>query len=86
MLLTVVYRKACLQRLSWSSRVIENINTISSLMNHLSRTGAITIILTPPLPSLQIYRKSQVKRNALYSTERGMQHPLDPHKTHLQLL
>ena len=39
MLLTVVYREACLQRLSWSSRVIENINTISSLMNHLSRTG-----------------------------------------------
>lgn len=39
MLLTVVYREACLQRLSWSSRVIENINTISRLMNHLSRTG-----------------------------------------------
>ncbi len=41
MLLTVVYREACLQTLSWSSRVIENINTTSSLMNHLSRTGVI---------------------------------------------
>ena len=45
MLLTVVYREACLQRLSWSSRVIENINTISSLMNHLSRTGVNITVL-----------------------------------------
>lgn len=47
MLLTVVYREACLQRLSWSSRVIENINTISSLMNHLSRTGVKYAFLAP---------------------------------------
>ena len=75
MLLTVVYREACLQRLSWSSRVIENINTISSLMNHLSRTGVIldnAIDFSADGARIDIYDEASLRAHHLIIRDHGV--------------